>query len=38
VRDGLGAGPDAAIVPVSALKKTGVSELIAEIAKAIGVD
>jgi GTP-binding protein len=35
IRSGLGAGPDAAVVPVSALKKTGVGELLAEMEKAI---
>jgi GTP-binding protein len=35
IRSGLGAGKDAAIVPVSALKKTGVGELLAEIGKAL---
>jgi GTP-binding protein len=33
VRAGLGAGQDATLVPVSALKKTGVSELLAEIGR-----
>jgi GTP-binding protein len=33
VRVGLGAGPDATIVPVSALKKTGMGELLAEIGR-----
>ncbi|MDR1042912.1 MAG: ribosome biogenesis GTP-binding protein YihA/YsxC [Clostridiales Family XIII bacterium] len=35
VRSGLGAGPDAKIVPVSALKKTGVSELLSEIGRVL---
>jgi GTP-binding protein len=33
VRSGLGAGPDATIVPVSALKKTGMGELLTEIGR-----
>jgi GTP-binding protein len=33
IRNGLGAGPDAVIIPVSALKKTGAGELLAEIGK-----
>jgi len=35
IRKGLGAAQDAIIVPVSALKKTGTSELLAEMAKLI---
>jgi GTP-binding protein len=35
IRGGLGAGPEAKIVPVSALKKTGVSELLAELEKVL---
>jgi GTP-binding protein len=35
IRSGLGAGPEAKIVPVSALKKTGVSELLAEVERVV---
>jgi GTP-binding protein len=35
IRSGLGAGRNAAIVPVSALKKTGVSELLAQVERVL---
>jgi GTP-binding protein len=35
IRTGLGAGPEAALIPVSALKKTGVGALLAEVGKAV---
>jgi GTP-binding protein len=35
IRAGLGAGPEAVIVPVSALKRTGAGELLAEMERAL---